>query len=60
MNYAAPFAYAAKAMTYDPYSPAASHPRPLKQRRRRARMLLPSLRPRGGEATPALVGGDSR
>jgi hypothetical protein len=60
MSYAAPFAYAAKAMTYDPYSPSASHPRPLKQRRRRIRMLLPSLRPRRGDATPALVAGSLR
>jgi hypothetical protein len=46
MSYAAPLAYAAKVLTYDPTA-AIEHPRAVRQRRRRMRrVLLPALRPR--------------
>jgi hypothetical protein len=46
MSYAAPLAYAAKALTHDPTA-SGEHHRPVRQRRRRARrVVLPALRPR--------------
>ena len=46
MSYAAPLAYAARALTYDPTT-SSEHPRPVRQRRRRLRRALaPALRPR--------------
>lgn len=56
MSYATPFYYAAKALHYDAYSPG-QHPRAVKQRRRRIRlMLFPALRShrRHETATPAI------
>ncbi|MBA3262155.1 MAG: hypothetical protein H0T69_06745 [Thermoleophilaceae bacterium] len=64
MSYAAPLAYAANALSYDPYAGASHHPRPVRQRRRRMRMtLLPALRPRRQTTAPATLatgGGSSR
>ena len=65
MTYAAPLAYAAKAITYDPYAPAnrGHHQRPVKRRRRRIRAtLLPALSPRRSQSTapPALAADSSR
>jgi hypothetical protein len=53
MSYAAPFYYAAKALEYDRYVPG-QHPRPVKQRRRRIRLVLfPALRPTGSTTSVA-------
>lgn len=52
MSYAAPFYYAAKALSYDHYQPAPQ--RQARQRRRRIRLVLfPAQRPHRPQASVA-------